>query len=66
LSFFPYIFEIYFYRYQHENGFTITSLAWNPNGKPEIAFCDREVLLSLLNAACSMDKKPTPILYSLV
>lgn len=35
-------------RYKHENGFTITSLAWNPNGKPEIAFCDREGQLGML------------------
>lgn len=34
-------------RYKHENGFTITSLAWNPNGN-EIAFCDREGQLGML------------------
>lgn len=35
-------------RYTHDNGFTITSLAWNPSGKPEIAFCDREGQLGML------------------
>lgn len=35
-------------RFKHDNGFTITALAWNPNGKPEIAFCDMEGQLGML------------------
>lgn len=33
----------YFFRYKHPKGFSLTSLAWNPQVEGQIAFCDKEV-----------------------
>ncbi|KAJ8309582.1 hypothetical protein KUTeg_014456 [Tegillarca granosa] len=35
-------------RYKHPKGFTLTSLAWNPQVEGQIAFCDKEGQLGLL------------------
>ncbi|KAK7473945.1 hypothetical protein BaRGS_00034850 [Batillaria attramentaria] len=40
-------------KHRHEKGFTLTALAWNPSNSHQIAFCDKEGQLGVLDGVLS-------------
>ncbi|KAL5009063.1 hypothetical protein ScPMuIL_014644 [Solemya velum] len=46
-------------RFKHEKSFSITALAWNPKGNREIAFCDNQGQLGLLEEITLKEKNMT-------